>query len=251
MRRVGVLRMRKKLSINTFATYFLLLTAIWAGVWSIQLFIASNAYYSVKNDISIWENDPSQISKNRISLAKARMNTALRYFPSNALYHQMLGQLLEWEAFSISQSSEGVASQVKSGELLSLAMQKYNESLVLRPNWSGSWIGLASVKWKLGKIDDAFYRYLYEAIAVGPQDAIVHKFVAEFGLEMFSARSIHFVEIQTILKKHLDLGLQNPLSRDYILRAIENKKVSTTVCRWLKEASYAVRKHIPECVVFS
>ncbi|WP_394220699.1 VpsP family polysaccharide biosynthesis protein [Alteromonas gracilis] len=227
--------------------------ALWCVVWSAQLFIAGNAYYNVKNSISLWQKKPELASIESIDRALDKIATALNYFPKNALYYQIQGQLYEWKAYSESESATVESMQtIKENESrkLSHAAASYEKSLALRPNWSGSWIGLASIKWKLNELDETFYTYLNRAINVGPQDAIVHKFVAEYGLAMFSARSVHYVKIQSRLKRHLDLGIQNPLSRDFVLNTIQKQNANATVCRWLKASSYPVRKRIPNCVSY-
>lgn len=224
--------------------------ALWSFIWSAQLFIAGNAYYSVKNSISVWQRTPEKASKEKIEQALGKIDNALRYFPENALYHQMKGQLHEWMAFSQVKFTQTTGPQRPADANLRQAAFSYQKSLQLRPTWSGSWIGLASVKWKQGEVDETFYRYLEQAVSAGPQDAIVHKFFAEFGLEMFTARSIHYVTIQKKLKHHLDLGLQNPLSRDFVVEAIEKNQASDVVCRWLRASSYPVRKRIPNCISY-
>ena len=109
---------------------------------------------------------------------------------------------------------------------------------------------MASVKLLQNALDNEFYYYVKNAKQAGPQDAIVHKFIVEFGLEMFSVRSIHYVKIKEQLKQHLNLGLQNPLSRDFVLKAIQKHNASGAVCRWLRDASYPVRKRIPNCITY-
>lgn len=238
-------------SINVALKWVTGVLALWCVLWSAQLFIAGNAYYSVKNSISLWQKKPELASVKHIDNAIEKIAIALHYFPKNALYHQIQGQLYEWKAFTkgefVAVDSAQAAQKDKASSLYQSAAS-YEKGLQLRPNWSGSWIGLASIKWKLNELDETFYMYLGRAIEVGPQDAIVHKFITEFGLAMFAARSVHYVKVQSKLKRHLDLGIQNPLSRDFILKTIEKQEASSTVCRWLKDSSYPVRKRIPDCV---
>ncbi len=231
----------KALSINMIK--FLLIGLLFWGVfWSGQFFIAGNAYYSVKNSVEQWQEQPSRASIDKAHLALKKIETAIKYFPNNALYLQMRGQVYEWLAF-IDRKSE-------SNQFLESAMASYHNSLTLRPKWSASWVGLASSKWKLNQLDDEFYSYLDSAQKVGPQDALLHSFIAEFGLSMFHAKSIHYVKIKGMLAKHLHRGLQNPLSRERVLQSIEKYSLEKTVCRWLKSSPYPVRKQIPNCVSY-
>lgn len=233
--------------------WIMLLIAGYSFVWSMQLFKAGNAYYSAKNDIEIWQLSPEKASTQEVNYAINRINKALTYFPDNALYYQMQGQLFEWKAITKMREkslySMNAGSQSKVSDLQKAAAS-YEKSLKLRPTWSGSWVGLASVKLQQDEIDSVFYEYLENAKRVGPQDAIVHKFIVEFGLKMFNSRSIHYVKTKDLLKHHLDLGIQNPLSRDFVLKTIENYKANETVCRWLRDASYPVRKRIPDCISY-
>ena len=126
-------------------------------------------------------------------------------------------------------------------------MLSYKKSLKLRPNWSGGWIGLASVKWKLGELDSQFYQYLDAAVSVGPQDAIVHRFIAEFGITMYVNRSMHYAKILKRLRHHLDLGIKNPLSRKLILNLISENNLNEPACRWLGPSTFAVSTGLLNC----
>lgn len=233
--------------------WILLLIAGYSFVWSMQLFKAGNAYYSVKNDIEIWQLSPEKVSTQRVNNAINKINNALIYFPDNALYYQIQGQLFQWKAIAkmkeqnLYGENSGPESKVSN---LKKAASSYEKSLKLRPKWSGSWVGLASVKLQQGEFDNEFYTYIENARKTGPQDAIVHKFIVEFGLKMFNSRSIHYVKTKDLLKHHLDLGIQNPLSRDFVLKTIKKYEANETVCRWLRDASYPVRKRIPDCISY-
>lgn len=201
-----------------------ILLALWGLVWSAQLFIAGNAYYSVKNTLDLWQDDPDLASQQDAEQALVKIAYALSYFPKNALYHQVKGQVHEWLAFI---NSTGQQSSFTN------ATQSYRKSVYFRPNWSGSWIGLATVKWKQWQLDNEFYEYLATAERVGPQDAITHVFIAEYGFAMLSARSLEFVRVKNQLKHHLPLGLINPLSRKQVITAIEKYDAKQTACSWL------------------
>lgn len=251
---LNIAKFQHKASMDARLKWIIALIGLWSFVWSVQLFIAGNAYYSVKNSIDVWQRKPELVNALKVDRALGKIEIALSYFPKNALYYQMQGQLYEWKAFSV--EDEAVPSDVQtvpsnSPENLNQAFVAYKKSLELRPNWSGSWIGLASVKWKRRELDSAFYAYLARAVEVGPQDAIVHKFVVAYGLDMFVARSLHYVEVKDLLKRHLDAGIQNPLSRSFVLQAIQQHNVTETVCRWLNDSSYSVRKRIPNCVTYN
>lgn len=209
---------------NKLFTVLIATIAIWGFTWSAQLFVAGNAFYNVKNVLDTWQESPDRASFKQAENALVNIRIAINYFPQNALYYQMEGQVYEWLAFT---------TQTNKVSFLSEASLSYQKSLYRRPTWAGSWIGLASIKWKKGQLDDTFYVYLDKAIEVGPQDAITHAFIAEYGLAMLQARSIHYVKIKNRLKLHVLLGLQNPLSRNQVLTTIDKYNAKQTVCSWL------------------
>ena len=104
------------------------------------------------------------------------------------------------------------------------------------------------MKWKRNEVDDAFYQYMNKAIQVGPQDAIVHKFIVEYGLANYAARSPEYIKVIQLLKHHMKLGLINPHSRDAIVQSIASYNVEEPACRWMRLAAYPVRKRIPNCI---
>ena len=230
------------------------LLAAFGFVWSMQLFIAGNAYYSVKNSIEVWQLSPDKASTQKVNSALDKIDNALNYFPNNALYYQIQGQLFEWKAITEAETKNTDSTKTDlTNKVFNLqeAAKSYEKSLKLRPNWSGSWIGLASVKRQQGELDDEFYSYLESANRAGPQDAILHKFIVDFGLQVFNARSFHYVKIKERLKHHLNLGIENPLSRDFVLKTIQKHNANEAVCRWLRDASYPVKKRIPNCITYN
>lgn len=225
------------------------LVALLALVWSAQLFMAGNAYYNVKNRIDKWQSEPESLSPESVKNAIEKIDRAIDLYPDNAFYLQMRGQVYEWRALAEREdNTSNTQTENTNDKALGIAFDNYRLSLVQRPNWSGSWIGLASTKWKKNELDDEFYQFLEMAIKTGPQDAILHRFIAEFGLRMFNARSIHYVKVNSLLKKHLALGLENPLSRQFVLETIAQQNAEQTVCRWLHNAPRSVRKRIRDCV---
>ncbi|MDO6567487.1 VpsP family polysaccharide biosynthesis protein [Alteromonas sp. 1_MG-2023] len=215
-------------------------TAVWGLVWSAQFFVASNYYYRVNNQLESWQANANLVNASKVNEAITKLDSAISMFPDNALYYQMLGQLYEWNAY-ISANEE---------TLLKGAFINYQRSLAIRPLWPASWVGLASVKWKLNQVDSTFYQFLNQAIEVGPQDAVVHKFVVEFGLANFAARSPEYIKMIKLLKHHMELGLLNPHSRNEIVQSIVKYEVEEPACRWMQTASYPVRKRIPNCITY-
>jgi len=226
------------------------ITAAWGVIWSAQFFVSGNYYYRVNNQLEAWQSNPTLVTQSKVSDAITKIDSAISMFPNNALYYQMRGQLYEWQAFVLQKAAQSAADSHKTHSL-KLAFTNYQQSLSLRPLWPASWIGLASVKWKRNEVDDTFYQYMNKAAQVGPQDAVVHKFIVEYGLANFSARSPEYIKVIQPLKRHMKLGLVNPHSRDAIIQSIVNYKAEEPACRWMRLASYPVRKRIPNCIQYN
>ena len=240
---------RHQLLIKRVVRTVFFITAAWGVIWSAQFFISGNYYYRVNNQLEAWQNNPERVTASKVSDAISKIDSAISMFPNNALYYQMRGQLYEWQAFVSQNSAENAAEYDKTNSL-KLAFSNYQHSLLLRPLWPASWIGLASVKWKRNEVDDAFYEYLNKAIQVGPQDAIVHKFIVEYGLANYAARSPEYIKVIQPLKHHMKLGLLNPHSRDEIVQSIVSYSAEEPACRWMRLAPYPVRKRIPNCITY-
>ncbi|MBQ4828196.1 VpsP family polysaccharide biosynthesis protein [Alteromonas sp. MMG017] len=230
------------------------ITAAWGVIWSAQFFVSGNYYYRVNNQLEAWQSKPELVTQSKVSDAITKIDSAISMFPNNALYYQMRGQLYEWQAFVSQKAAQSTAqSAAESDKMnsLKLAFTNYQQSLSLRPLWPASWIGLASVKWKLNEVDDTFYQYMNKAAQTGPQDAVVHKFIVEYGLANFSARSPEYINVIQPLKHHMKLGLANPHSREAIVQSIVRYNAEEPACRWMRLASYPVRKRIPNCITYN
>jgi hypothetical protein len=244
---------RHQLLIKRVVRTVFFITAAWGVIWSAQFFISGNYYYRVNNQLQAWHNNPERVTASKVSDAITKIDSAISMFPNNALYYQMRGQLYEWQAFvskSAAESAVENAAEDEKTNSLKRAFSNYQHSLLLRPLWPASWIGLASVKWKRNEVDDAFYQYLNKAIQVGPQDAIVHKFIVEYGLANYEARSPEYIKVIQPLKHHMKLGLINPHSRDEIVQSIVSYNAEEPACRWMRLAAYPVRKRIPNCITY-
>ncbi len=241
---------RHQLLIKRVVRTVFFITAAWGVIWSAQFFISGNYYYRVNNQLEAWQNNPERVTASKVSDAITKIDSAISMFPNNALYYQMRGQLYEWQAF-VSKSAAQSASDSNKTNSLKLAFTNYQQSLSLRPLWPASWIGLASVKWKLNEVDDTFYQYMNKAAQTGPQDAIVHKFIVEYGLANYAARSPEYINVIQPLKHHMKLGLANPHSREAIVQSIVKYNAEEPACRWMRLASYPVRKRIPNCITYN
>ncbi len=239
----------EKVKLHSAVSFLVASIALFSFLGSANQFFVSNTYYSVKNSLDGWNSAPSSVSEKDVEIALTKIEKVIDKVPNNALYYQLQGQLYEWLHFSTNLASdlETVTKANNGPDELHRAMLSYRKSLKLRPKWSGGWIGLASVKWKLGELDSQFYQYLDNAVSVGPQDAIVHRFIAKFGITMYMNRSVHYAKILKRLRHHLDLGINNPLSRKSILNLISENNLNEPACRWLGPSTFAVSTGLLNC----
>ena len=200
--------------------------------------IAQLHYYNVKNSLDFWRKNPELLRLKDVDENLERINSAVALMPDNPLYYQSRGQVFEWKA---------IVDKQNSVLLLQEAMQNYQTSLAYRPLWAPTWINLASVKWKLGELDEEFKQYLEKAIITGPQQASVHKFIVKFGLAHYRARSSGYVLVYKQLPKHLALGLRNPLSERDILQSINTYQLQDFACRLLEGEPPRIRSKIKGC----
>ncbi len=232
-----------RVSKGSFVQLCVCVIALYGLYFSWQQLTVGNSYYRVKNNLDTWQQSPSLANEPSAKSMLEEIDSAIEKFPDNALYYQLRAQTIEWLVYA--QPTERRSVKVN---LLNVAYKDYKKSLELRPTWAGSWVGLATIKWKLDELDETFYSYLQQAEKFGPQDSLTHMFYAEFGLNMFSLRSIHFVKVEAQLKKHIHLGLLNPISRDAVLKSISKHNAKQAVCVWLKKYPNSSSKRILGCV---
>lgn len=218
-----------RVSKGSFIQLIVCVVALYGLYCSWQQVTVGNSYYRVKNNLDIWQQSPSLANELSVKNMLEEIGSAIEKFPDNALYYQLRAQTTEWLVYAKPTERERVKAT-----LLNAAYKDYKKSLELRPTWAGSWVGMATIKWKLDELDESFYSYLQQAEKFGPQDSLTHIFYSEFGLNMFSIRSIHFVKVKSQLKKHIHLGLLNPLSRNAVLKSISQHNAKQVVCVWLK-----------------
>ena len=228
---------------GSYLQWSVFLLALYGLYFSWQQLTVGNSYYRVKNNLDTWQQSPSLANETSARIMLEEIDSAIEKFPDNALYYQLRAQTIEWLVYA--QPTERKSEKL---DLLNVAYEDYQKSLELRPAWAGSWVGLATIKWKLDELDESFYSYLQQAEKFGPQDSLTHIFYAEFGLNMFSIRSIHFVRVKSQLKKHIHLGLLNPLSRNAVLKSISNHDAKQVVCVWLKKHPNSSSRKILGCV---
>ncbi len=211
---------------------------LWLIYCSWSNYVAHLHYYNVKNSFDFWRKHPEQLRLNDVEQNFISINSALSLVPDNSVYYQTRGQLYEWLAVLDSENREGI---------LKRAIQDYQTSLEYRPLWAPTWINLASVKWRLGEIDEEFKGYLSNAIDVGSNQASVHKFIVKFGLTHYKAKTPGYILVYEQLPKHLALGLINPLSEREIVMTVDMLQLHGFACRLLKNEASNVRKKIRNC----
>ena len=219
----------------------ILVFCVYGLYWTFNFLTASNNYYHAKNAVENIRKNAEVRTVENINTALEHVNIAIQYFPQKSGYYLLRAELYEWKAKLL--PNERLS-------LLTSAFDDFTLALKYRPHWPPTWANLAAIKWKLGETDDEFYYYLNTAIELGPQHEIVHIFVAEYGLAMLAEHSREFGKINVVLRRHIQQGLKNSLSRERIVNAIKLHQLEREVCRWMVDAEYRVRRAIPGCVVF-
>jgi hypothetical protein len=231
------------MAVNPSRYHFLMLAllssmAVLGLLSSVNLGLASLHYYHVRNTVDAWRVDPSQRSEQQYLVAKQTALVATQSQQNNALYQDLLAQVIEWGAvFSYEEQELG----------LNAAKAHYLRASELRPYWPVTWASLVMVKWRQQQLDDELLLYLQTAANLGPQKPEVHTVIVEFGLALYRANHPFLLHIRPEFYRRLALGLKNPQSRQQIIHLIQQYQATNLVCRWLKDEPRHLKQLIPGC----
>lgn len=238
MNRIKELWFEKQHRFGNFISALLLVICIFGLVSAIQFGNASLDYYRVRNMILMWNKGGSDIDEVEFTYALEWGKNASSLHSSHPLYHDVYGQVIEW----------GVVAGLLPQTSLEEAKESYIHATELRPTWPVTWASLALIKWRNGEIDDEFWNYAYKAHRLGPMQPEIHSFFSKIGLSFYIANDPNFVPLREITRERLLKGLLNPLSRNDILRFIDETDSRPIVCRWFKNESKYISKDILNCV---
>lgn len=129
------------------------------GFFAFSWGIANLYFYKADYYLVDWYKTGKVANQEDWEDALGAINKAIEHHPSHPHYHNIAAKILEWGASS---------NFTGRTELLNQAMTNMKNSLALRPGWSDSWISIAMIKWRLGEIDDEFWRATQLAIKHGP-----------------------------------------------------------------------------------
>jgi hypothetical protein len=205
---------------------------------SINFGLASLNYYHVRNTVDEWRTDPSQRSEEQYLVVKKTAIAAAQYQQNNALYQDLLAQVIEWGAiFSYEEQALGLVA----------AKAHYLRASELRPYWPVTWASLMMIKWRQQQLDDELLLYLQMAAKLGPQKPEVHVVIIEFGLALYQANHPFLLQFRPEFYRRLALGLKNPQSQGQVIHLLEQYQATKLACRWLKDEPRHLKKLIPGC----
>jgi hypothetical protein len=227
----------KYLKTNFIGSLLLLLSVV--GVYqSIRFGIASLDYYSVKNTLDTWREDLTGSNNTEYLKVTDSIRSAQALHPTNPLYRDLQGQILEWGA---------LANYIEYEAALKKAKNYYLNAIKLRPTWPVSYASLALIKWRLGEFDSEMMSYINNSLKFGPMKAEVHILVVELGLSLYASNHLYYKELRPFVRERMSYGLRNYQSRHRIKSSIESLGQQKTSCRWMKNFDPFVYKQILEC----
>ena len=151
----------------------LLLAAIWT---SARRGLADMADYPARRAMARWAADQQAPRENEWLAARAAVERAGALAPSNPLYAEELGRLLELRAAQMDRADPAARKLVVD------ARAEFRRAASLRPGSPYAWASLALVKFRLNELDSEFYGALERAARYGPWEPAVQIALADVGL---------------------------------------------------------------------
>jgi hypothetical protein len=166
---------RANKAIAVTATLSMLLLAFIAGQW----LYAGIYYYQAKAYMDSWDYS-SPLPYGEWKTARKALDKALAWGPSQAIYHQDLGELLF--AKSLHAAPDLDLDPDLSIDLQKRALEHIRQAIYLRPSWPYAWALLALIKYQSSGIDAEAAEALNRAMTLGPWEPTVQLTIAEIGL---------------------------------------------------------------------
>ncbi|NKB37214.1 MAG: hypothetical protein GKR93_08600 [Gammaproteobacteria bacterium] len=172
--------MNKQLSLRKSAVFLLIILVSYLIISPVKWFVADIYYRTPFNVVKNWQIASQDSQEVDWGNSNRRFLKALEFDANNPESLMMAGLSYEGQyAFK----ETGFAKAEKGRKL---ALNFYRNSVHLRPAWPYGWIDLALVKYRLGELDEEFYKSILHASELGSWEPGVQKVIIEIGLHGWS-----------------------------------------------------------------
>ncbi len=148
-----------------------------AGSWG----LADIYFSSAKNEIEHWKSGKITLEDKDWDRLRANLSKAVKLDPNNPEIHEKLAYVIEGRFFNV------VSKEPKAQIVRLLALEHYRKSVHLRPVWPYAWANVASIKYRLGQIDDEFFEALHNVVKFGAWEPGLQRLVVELWINELKA----------------------------------------------------------------
>lgn len=206
------------------ARFILITISLIVAFFAVKYALANLAYLKVDAYLVRWQ-ESKQLSNEELEDALSASKTMLSLHGHHPHYLNMAAKVYEWKAYK-NKNNKTVAT-----ESLMHALSLYKSSIELRSHWPLTWVYMADVKIKMGKLDSEFYHYVNRAIRYGPYTKEVNLQISKFFL-LFWGKKIELP--LTLGMEQIKRALQNNNARYELLKyakSIGKERVACTIAK--------------------
>jgi hypothetical protein len=119
----------------------------------------------------------------------------------------------------------------------------------LRPTWPVTWATLATLKWRLGEIDQDLIEYLKQANKYGNTTLAVREAWLDIGLYLYLNKSPYTAQIMKGLREHFEFMIRDShKSNSYAIKysainIIKRHNAQRIACKWLRTYDFDTTWH--------
>lgn len=148
-----------------------------AGSWG----LADVYFRAAVKELSHWQSGKITLEDKDWDRLRVDLSKAVELDPNNPEFHEKLAFAIEGRFLNV-ESKEPKAQVYRE-----LALQHYRKSVHLRPVWAYAWANVASIKYRLGQIDEEFFEALHNVVKLGPWEPGLQRLVIEIGINEIGA----------------------------------------------------------------
>ncbi|HTP61546.1 MAG TPA: hypothetical protein VMJ14_05630 [Burkholderiales bacterium] len=132
--------------------------------------------YPARRALAQWGSEKRAPGETEWRTARSALERAGALAPSNPLYVEEMGRLLELRAAGMDRADPAARA------LLEQSRAQFRQAVAMRPGSPYAWSSLALVKFRLNEMDYEFYGALERAARYGPWEPAVQLTLADIGL---------------------------------------------------------------------